>query len=160
TITPTMHLTSRVILEALTAAATIGSLFFYALAAIAFVTYLRTRQEPSAAAPLPPVSVLKPLRGIDPEMYESFRSHCAQDHPDFQLIFGVSDKDDPAIEPVRKLQAEFPARRIDLVICEKILGANVKVSNLAQMLPAAHHEILLVNDADIRVPGDYLRRVV
>src|ERR1700722_1175496 len=106
-----------------------------------------------------PVSILKPLKGTDPKMYESFRSHCLQDYPEYEIIFGVSDPGDPAIESVKALQREFPDRRIELVISPKILGANVKVSNLAQMLPEARHDYLIVNDSDIRVEPDYLRRV-
>ena len=107
----------------------------------------------------PPVSILKPLKGIDPEIYESFRSHCLQDYPEYEIIFGVSDPNDPAVASVRKLQLEFPQRAIRLVVCEKSLGTNVKVSNLAQMLPHARHELLIVNDSDIRVEADYLARV-
>ncbi|MGA8501728.1 MAG: bacteriohopanetetrol glucosamine biosynthesis glycosyltransferase HpnI [Candidatus Sulfotelmatobacter sp.] len=107
----------------------------------------------------PPISILKPLKGTDPEIYESFRSHCLQDYPEYEIIFGVSDPNDPAIESVKKLQREFPDRRIQLLVCPKILGANVKVSNLAQMLAEARHDYLIVNDSDIRVEPDYLRRV-
>lgn len=114
--------------------------------------------EPALA--LPPVSILKPLKGSDPEMYESFRSHCLQNYPQHEIIFGVSDPNDPAIESVKKLQQEFPHREIRLVLCPKILGANVKVSNLVQMLTEASHQYLIVNDSDIRVGGDYLRRVI
>jgi ceramide glucosyltransferase len=152
-----MHPTSRVLLETLTAAATVGSLFFYALSALGLVSFLKLKRPPLTQ--LPPVSILKPLKGVDPEIWESFRSHCDQDYPDYELIFGVSDKGDPAIELVRKLQTEYPNHQIKLIVCQKILGTNVKVSNLAQMLPAARHEILLVNDSDIRVPHDYLRRI-
>src|ERR1700731_3294812 len=109
--------------------------------------------------PVSPVSILKPLKGTDPEMYESFRTHCLQDYPEYEIIFGVSDPSDPAIENVNALQREFPERRIQLVVYSKILGANVKVSNLAQMVPEAHHDFLIVNDSDIRVEPDYLRRV-
>jgi ceramide glucosyltransferase len=76
------------------------------------------------------------------------------------LIFGVSDPGDPAIEVVRKLQAKYPNLPIELIVCDRVLGANIKVSNLAQMLPAARHELLLVNDSDIRVPSDYLRKAI
>jgi ceramide glucosyltransferase len=155
-----MHLTPRFLLEALTATGSVGSLFFYCLSATGLVSFLRREQLPAADMPVPPVSILKPLKGVDPEIWESFRSHCEQDYPDFEIIFGVSDPDDPAIELVRRLQAQYPKRRIQLVECRNLLGANVKVSNLVQMLPAARHEILLVNDSDIRVPRDYLRRVV
>ena len=102
------------------------------------------------------VSILKPLKGVDPEIYGSFRSHCLQNFPEYEIIFGVSDRNDPAIASVRQLQLEFPDRSIRLVVCEKILGTNVKVSNLAQMLPHARYECLIVNDSDIRVEPDYL----
>jgi ceramide glucosyltransferase len=93
-------------------------------------------------------------------MYECFRSHCLQDYPVFEVIFGVSDADDPAIELVERLRAEFPKQNIRLVHCAQNLGSNTKVSNLAQMLPHARYEHIIVNDSDIRVPSDYLRRVL
>jgi len=106
-----------------------------------------------------PISILKPLKGIDPEIYESFRSHCLQDYPEYEIIFGVNELKDPAVASVKALQQEFPDRRIQIVVSAKTLGANVKVSNLAQMLREAHYEYLIVNDSDIRVESDYLRRV-
>jgi ceramide glucosyltransferase len=108
---------------------------------------------------LPGISILKPLKGIDPEIYESFRSHCLQDYPEYEIIFGVSDPSDPAIESVRRLQREFPDRRIRMIVSSTILGANVKVSNLAQMIADARYGCLIVNDSDIRVEPDYLQRV-
>jgi ceramide glucosyltransferase len=114
--------------------------------------------QPTAQAQ-PPVSILKPLKGTDPEIYESFRSHCLQDYPDYEIVFGVSDPTDPAVASVRRLQQEFPYLPIKLVLCLEALGANVKVSNLDQMLRVARHPMLLVNDSDIRVEPDYLRRV-
>jgi ceramide glucosyltransferase len=109
---------------------------------------------------LPPISILKPLKGTDPEIYECFRSHCLQDYPEYEIIFGVSDAIDPAVESVKSLQREFPDRRIQLVMSPAILGANVKVSNLAQMLPEARYDYLIIDDSDIRVEPDYLRRVI
>jgi ceramide glucosyltransferase len=160
-----MHLTTRVVLEAVAALGTVASLSFYLLSGFGIVSFLRDRGKTSRQAnlpdsQLPPVSILKPLKGVDPEIWESFCSHCEQDYPEFQIIFGVSDPDDPALEVVRRLQAKYPSRQIEFIECPRILGANVKVSNLVQMLPVARHEILLVNDSDIRVPKDYLRRVV
>jgi ceramide glucosyltransferase len=108
----------------------------------------------------PPVSILKPLRGLDPGMYESLRSHCLQDYPQYEIIFGVSQRDDPAISLVQQLKQEFPERGLRLVICEQILGTNVKVSTLTQMLSHAAYDYLLVNDSDIRLERDYLRRVL
>jgi ceramide glucosyltransferase len=157
--------TARVVLEAVAAMGTVGSLFYYFLSAIALASFLGDRRKKlkQAALPesqLPPVSMLKPLKGVDPEIWKSFCSHCDQDYPEVQLIFGVSDPADPAVEVVHKLQAKYPHRQIELIVCERVLGTNIKVSNLAQMLPAARHEILLVNDSDIRVPADYLRQAI
>jgi len=118
------------------------------------------RAHPAASTWTPPVSFLKPLRGADPGLYESFRSHCRLDYPEYELIFGVSDPADPAAELVERLQAEFPDHNIRLVVCPKVLGTNLKVSNLVQMLPQARHEFLIVNDSDIRVDPDYLQRVM
>jgi ceramide glucosyltransferase len=108
----------------------------------------------------PPVSILKPLKGTDPDIYECFRSHCWQDYPEYEIIFGVSDPGDPAVASVEQLQREFPDHAIRLVVSPNKLGANLKVSNLAQMLQAARYQHLLVNDSDIRVERDYLRRII
>jgi ceramide glucosyltransferase len=144
---------------------TVGSLFFYSLSAIGIGSFLRERrtrlkQTSLPESQLPPVTMLKPLKGIDPEIWESFCSHCEQQYPSFQLIFGVIDPADPAIDLVRKLQAKYPKLAVELMVCNRKLGGNIKVSNLAQMLPLARHELLLVNDSDIRVAPDYLRNVV
>jgi len=124
-------------------------------------THARARENVELAFTLPAVSILKPLKGVDPEIYENFRSHCDQDYPeDYEIIFGVSEADDPAVHTVRRLQQEFPQRHIQLAVCAERLGVNVKVSNLAQMLGIARYDHLVVNDSDIRVEPDYLRRVV
>lgn len=109
---------------------------------------------------LPPVSILKPLKGTDPEMYASFRSHCLQDFPSYEILFGISDANDPAVALVERLQREFPGHAIRLVQCKQSLGANGKVSSLAQLAAAAENDVLLVNDSDIRVAPDYLRTVI
>ena len=109
---------------------------------------------------LPPVSILKPLKGTDPEMYESFRSHCLQDYARYEILFRISDANDPAAALVARLQREFPHQAIRLVLCEKNLGANGKVGSLVQLAAEAKHDILLVNDSDIRVAPDYLRTVI
>jgi ceramide glucosyltransferase len=158
----TSPLTLRTMLEAVAVLGTIGSLLFYILCALSLASFLADRRKKLSAtpSPFPPVSILKPLKGVDPEMWESFCSHCEQQYPHYQLIFGVSDANDPAIEIVRRLQAKYPNLSIELMVCERALGTNIKVSNLAQMLPAARHEVVVVNDSDIRVPPDYLRKVV
>jgi ceramide glucosyltransferase len=129
--------------------------------ASAFLRRRRAAGQVSLGAnALPSVSILKPLKGTDPEIYQSFRSHCVQDYPEYEIIFGVNDPNDPAVTSVRQLQSEFPAQNIRLIVCHKILGSNVKVSNLVQMLAEARYQYLLVNDSDIRVEADYLRRVM
>jgi ceramide glucosyltransferase len=152
------------VLEVVAAIGTVSTLFFYFLSTLGLASFLsdRSKKLKQARLPenqLPAISILKPLKGIDPQAWESFCSHCEQDYPRFQLIFGVSDPADPALELVRKLQAKYPDLTIELIVCDRILGTNIKVSNLVQMLPSARHEILLVNDSDIRVPNDYLRNV-
>jgi len=148
------------ILEIFALVGTISCLVYYGIclwSAIRFLIDRRTRSGPSF---LPPVSILKPLKGIDPEIYQSFRSHCEQDYPDYEIIFGVSDLKDPAVESVHRLQREFPSRCIQLVVCKQNLGTNTKISNLAQMMSASRYGHLVVNDSDIRVERDYLSRVV
>lgn len=108
---------------------------------------------------VPPISILKPLKGMDPEIYASLRSHCLQEYPEYEIIFGVNDANDPAAGWVGQLQREFPHRALRLVVCPEILGGNIKVSNLAQMATHARYEHWLVNDSDIRVEPDYLRLV-
>src|SRR5713101_4587529 len=158
-----IHHIARII-ELVATLAAVASMAYYALCLWSAAAFLRERKAAGEGArPTQtglPVSILKPLKGTDPEMYESFRSHCLQDYPEYEIIFGVSDPGDPAVKLVERLKKEFPQRAICLVVCPKNLGANTKVSNLAQMLPEARYEYLIVNDSDIRVKPDYLRRVV
>lgn len=106
-----------------------------------------------------PVSILKPLHGADDGLYENLRSFCLQAYPDYQLVFGVRDPEDPAIAVVRRLRAEFPRRVMTLVVDPRTHGRNLKVSNLINMLPFAHHDVLVLSDSDVKVPTDYLARV-
>jgi ceramide glucosyltransferase len=152
------HLT--IILAACAALGAFSSMVYYALCLWSALRFLHGRQADKSVRPTQAISILKPLRGTDPEMYESFRSHCLQDYPEFEIIFGVSDPNDPAIPLVEKLKTEFPQRPIRLMVCSENLGANTKVSNLAQMAWQARYEFIIVNDGDIRVEPDYLRRVL
>jgi len=121
--------------------------------------FLQKKESGAAPDDAVGISILKPLKGTDPGMYEAFRSHCLQNYPNYEIIFGVSDPADPAIEVIAQLKSEFPKRDIRLAICTEILGTNVKVSNLVHMLREARHELVVVNDSDILVPPDYLARV-
>ncbi len=93
-------------------------------------------------------------------MYESFRSHCLQDYPQYEIIFGVNTAGDEAVADVERLQREFPEHEIRLVVCTEARGSNRKVGNLAQMMKQAKYGHAVINDSDIRVPGDYLRRIM
>jgi ceramide glucosyltransferase len=152
------------ILEIVSVVGTLASIGYYVLCLFSAARFLRERKAAGEGAHptpyIPPISILKPLRGTDPEMYDSFRSHCLQDYPQYEIIFGVSEADDPAIAFVERLKAEFTQVPIRLVFCLKNLGANTKPSNLAQMLPEAQYENIVVNDSDIRVEADYLRNVI
>ena len=149
-------------LEAIATLGTISSLMYYLVssrsAAQFHVEQIAARSR--AFSFLPPISILKPLKGTDPGMYEAFRSHCLQDYPQYEILFGVSDANDAALALVKQLKTEFPEREIRVVYCPQNLGANTKVSNLAQMLPHAQYEHLLVNDSDIFVEAEYLKSVI
>jgi ceramide glucosyltransferase len=150
----------NLIFEIIAVVGTLSSVGYYFICLWSAAGFLQERRKTSESpAPTGPVSILKPLKGTDPGMYESLRSHCVQDYPEYEIIFGVSDANDPAVEVVERLRNEFSAVPIKLVICEKILGTNRKVGNLTQMRTEARYEFLLVNDSDIRVEPDYLRRV-
>ncbi len=141
----------------------LSSSIYYLICLWSARAFLRARKADRSVRPtqtLPPISILKPLKGTDPDISSSFRSHCVQDYPEYEIIFGVSDPDDPAVESVQQLQREFPDRTIRLVVSSNQLGPNVKVSNLEQMLSSARFEYLIVNDSDICVERDYLCRVI
>lgn len=106
---------------------------------------------------LPPISVLKPLCGTEPWLYEALRSFFCQDYPVYQLVFGVREATDPAIALVQRLQAEFPEREVVLVVDSTLIGTNAKVSNLANMMTRVRYDILVLADADIHVEPDYLK---
>lgn len=131
----------------------------YAILAAAASAHARGRSA-DAGRVRAPVTVLKPLCGEEFQLYEHLRSFCAQDYPRFQIVFGVQDDADSAVDAVRRLQQEFPALEIDLVIDPSPHGSNAKVSNLMNMLPRARHDLLLFADSDIRVPPDYLSQVL
>jgi ceramide glucosyltransferase len=152
------------LVAALAGLGALGSVGYYALCLWSASRFLREAdlagEGGRATEDLPPVSILKPLKGTDREMYESLRSHCLQDYPEYEIIFGVSEENDPALKFVERLKREFPQLAIREVFCAQKLGANTKISNLAQMLPEARYKRVIVNDSDIRVEGDYLRRVM
>ncbi len=148
------------VLGAVCAGLAVAGTAYFVMCIWAAKRWQRERRERTRAAFTPPVSILRSLKGVDPHMYLAFRSHCLLDYGEYEVLFGVSDPNEPALELVTKLQEEFPLRQLRVVHCPKALGSNGKVSNLAQMLPQARYEHIVINDSDILVPRDYLQHML
>jgi ceramide glucosyltransferase len=123
-----------------------------------FASLRQAIRRPETGGFLPPISLLKPVRGLDTEMYAAFVSQASQDYPEFEILFGVADESDAAIPEIRRLQRQFPDAAIHLIVGSEP-AANAKVGTLMLLARHARHAIWLVSDADIRVPADYLRTV-
>jgi ceramide glucosyltransferase len=134
----------------------------YYLVAIACSRIYFNAQE-AAATPAdftPPVSILKPIRGLDPGAYENFASFCRQDYPEFELIFCASDESDPAVPVIRQIIRDFPDRQVRLLFGAENLGASGKVNKLCRMAREAKYGVLLSSDSDVRAAPDFLRKIV
>jgi ceramide glucosyltransferase len=145
---------------------------FLVLAATPFIYYLlvlystarffwhsKDRLAPDSGF-TPPVSNLKPLRGLDPEAYENLSSYCRQNYPDYEMIFCVGDEQDPSVPVLEQLKRDFPDRQIRILFGSGRNAINDKVAKLVRMVKEARHEVLVINDSDVRVEPDYLRTVV
>lgn len=137
----------------------LSAVWFYGYAIFAGLATFR-RPHPTNPDFHPPVTILKPICGLDDEAYENLASFCQQDYPAYQIIFAVLDREDSGIEIVQKIIYYFPDTDIQLVVNDQIIGANRKVCNLANAVIEAKYEILVIADSDIRVGKDYLQRVV
>jgi ceramide glucosyltransferase len=146
--------------EMVTTALALAGMGYFLASLVAARIFLHQRRAllPNFA---PGVSILKSLKGLDAGMMDAFRSHCRQSYAgEYELLFGVSSLDDPAVAAVERLQNEFPERSIHLVVCPERLGTNGKVSTLVQVAQRARYEFLLINDSDITVGPRYLERVM
>jgi ceramide glucosyltransferase len=132
----------------------------YALFAIWAARGFVCAMPPSPLTKVPPITILKPLHGPEPNLYANLATFCQQDYPaPVQVVFGVANPDDPAAAVVRRLIADCPGRDLALVINARRHGANAKVSNLINMQAEAQHETLVIADSDIAVPPEYLANV-
>ena len=144
----------------------IGSIFYYLYSLYATIIFFNETQEidPDFS---PPVSILKPLCGLDWESYTALTSFCDQDYPLYQIIFSVQDSQDPSIEIAHKIQQDFPDLDIELVICDReaalrdrAIGINPKINNIANGATKAKYPILVLSDSDIQVEKDYLKTII
>jgi len=134
---------------------------YYFLALLSSWRFFRQARQSKRTLPFtPPVSNLKPIRGLDNEAYDNFASYCRQDYPDYELLFAIGDGDEPVLEVIEKLKVDFPERRIRVVHVSGHTAANDKVVKLARLVSEAKNEVLVINDSDVRVRPDYLRSVV
>jgi ceramide glucosyltransferase len=130
---------------------------------LTFVTHAAVRRvaRSARAAPgLPGISVLKPLKGVDDELYDNLASLARQDYPCFELLLGCEDPADPALRVAWKLKRDFPGVRIHVLFGANARGLNPKVNNLRMLSACAEYDCLLISDASVRARPDYLRAMV
>jgi ceramide glucosyltransferase len=138
---------------------TLAANAYYLLSIVAGLRFF-SRSRPPLDGPLLPVSIMIPLHGADFKASQNYAELCRQDYPEYQIVFGVRDPTDSAIPIVERLIADFPERDITLVVSDEVIGQNLKVSNLQNMLKRVKHEQIIIVDSDIRVRRDYLRAVL
>jgi ceramide glucosyltransferase len=133
---------------------------YFLAAIIAALRFFSSRHRALPRDFAPPVSLLKPVRGLDRDAYENYASFCRLDYPEYEILFNVADEHDAAIPVLEKLIRDFPERSIRLFVGAEQLGSSNKVNKLSNMVSEARHNLLVISDSDIRVTPDYLRAVV
>lgn len=142
--------------------AAVAPMAFYLFSAWAAWRFFRVSRHRATAAEgdyLPAVSILKPLKGLDRGAYENFASFCRQEYPQYEILFAVSDEEDPAAAVVRRVMRDFPESSIRLVVGGEAKGTNNKVGKLCRLAEEARYPLLIITDSDVRVAPDYLRKV-
>jgi len=114
---------------------------------------------PPTPAELPPISILRPLKGMDADLTENLRSLFRQAYREFEIILGTEEPDDPALVAARRVAAEFPQVRCVILGSAPAIGFNPKVNNLASLASRARHALLVISDSNIRVPADHLQNL-
>lgn len=133
---------------------------FYAYAVFAARDLLARHKEQPDSADEPPVSILKPLRGLDPNPVGNFASFCQQDYPAWEVLFGAEDESEPGLEAVRQVTRDHPRADIRIVLGSGLSGKNPKVRTLSRLVREAKHPLLLISDSDIRADRNHLTRMV
>jgi ceramide glucosyltransferase len=142
---------------------------FLGLASLPFIYYLLaiyssrrffSQREVEHRSFTPPLSILKPVRGLDPDAYKNFASFCDQDYPEYEIVFCLGADDDPAVPIIDSLRRNFPRQRIRVLFGSGRAAANDKVAKLVRLANEAEYEYLVINDSDVRVRRDYLRKIV
>jgi ceramide glucosyltransferase len=141
-------------------AASVIPFIYYLIAIYSAWRYFRRPAPAPDPAFTPPVSVLKPIRGLDPDAYENLASFCRLDYPAYELVFCIDSDDEEVISAVAGLTADFPEKPIRVLYGSGRVAANDKVAKLARLVSEARHEVVVISDSDVRVQPDYLRRVV
>ena len=134
---------------------------YYLLAIASAVSFFRRPRKGDAAraAFTPPISILKPCRGLDRQAYENFASFCRQDYPQYEILFAVADRADPIVPVIEQIIRDYPKVAVRLVTGAPALGANGKVNKLVRLAAEARYDLLVVSDSDVRVAAEYLHRV-
>jgi len=135
-------------------------LVYYLLATLAAWRFFKRERARVLPDFTPPVSILKPVRGVDFGSYDNFASFCRQDYPDYEILFAVNDDTDLSVPVIRQVIADFPERSVRLLVGAEYLGANRKVNKLARLAREAQNEVLVLTDGDVRVGPHFLREVV
>ncbi len=133
---------------------------YYSLVIFSAGRFFRRTQKNCADPFTPPISNLKPVRGLDPDAYENFASFCQQDYPEYEVVFCVDGAEDPIVPVLERLQRDFPKANIRVLFGSGRVATNDKVAKLARMVRDASYEHLVVSDSDVRVRPDYLRNVI
>src|SRR5271163_3947932 len=143
---------------------------FLAIAAIPFIYYLiaifsswRYFRQPASAPDAsftPPVSILKPIRGLDPDAHKNLASFCRLDYPEYEIVFCVDPDDEAVLAVLAKLTADFPDCHIRILYGSLRVATNDKVAKLARLVGDAAYETVVISDSDVRVRPEYLRQLV
>jgi len=139
----------------------LGPLVYYLMTLWVSVSYFRRKVHTAGneSGYRPPISILKPVRGLDREAYENFASFCQQDYPEYEVLFCVSSTSDPSVPAIEKLQADFPQHRIRLLVGASPIGTSDKLNKLCRLVKEASYDLLVISDSDVRVERNYLQDI-